>query len=73
MATEPKAGPLACVLGDMDLVRPLGLAGIRCAVVGPPGGATAHSRFTERLIPGEGGIDDVLVDRLLRFGAAQAE
>ncbi|QCG96095.1 ATP-grasp domain-containing protein [Azospirillum sp. TSA2s] len=73
MATEPKAGPLACVLGDMDLVRPLGLAGIRCAVVGPPGGATAHSRFTERLIPWEGGNDDVLVDRLLRFGAAQAE
>ncbi|KAA0575017.1 ATP-grasp domain-containing protein [Azospirillum sp. Sh1] len=73
MATGPKAGPLACVLGDMDLVRPLGLAGIRCAVVGPPGGATAHSRFTERLIPWEGGNDEVLVDRLLRFGAAQAE
>ncbi|PWC83524.1 ATP-grasp domain-containing protein [Azospirillum sp. TSO5] len=73
MATGAKAGPLACVLGDMDLVRPLGLAGIRCAVVGAPGGATAHSRFTERLIPWEGGNDDVLVDRLLRFGAAQAE
>ncbi|MCM8736327.1 ATP-grasp domain-containing protein [Azospirillum sp. A1-3] len=73
MATEPKAGPLACVLGDMDLVRPLGLAGIRCAVVGAPGGAAAHSRFTERLIPWEGGNEDVLVDRLLRFGAAQAE
>lgn len=73
MATGPKAGPLACVLGDMDLVRPLGLAGIRCAVVGPPGGATAHSRFTERLIPWEGGNDEALVDRLLRFGAAQAE
>ncbi len=73
MATGPKAGPLACVLGDMDLVRPLGLAGIRCAVVGPPGGATAHSRFTERLIPWEGGNEDVLVDRLLLFGAAQAE
>lgn len=73
MATGTKAGPLACVLGDMDLVRPLGLAGIRCAVVGPPGGATAHSRFTERLIPWEGGNEDVLVDRLLRFGAAQAE
>lgn len=73
MTTEPKSGPLACVLGDMDLVRPLGLAGIRCAVVGPPGGATAHSRFTERLIPWEGGNDGALVDRLLHFGAAQAE
>jgi predicted ATP-grasp superfamily ATP-dependent carboligase len=57
----------------MDLVRPLGLAGIRCAVVGPPDGATAHSRFTEQLIRWEGGSDDALVDRLLRFGAAQAE
>lgn len=73
MAMGTKDGSLACVLGDMDLVRPLGLAGIRCAVVGSPGGATAHSRFTERLIPWEGGNEDVLVDRLLRFGAAQAE
>ncbi|MBK1837084.1 ATP-grasp domain-containing protein [Azospirillum sp. YIM B02556] len=73
MKSGKKAGPLACVLGDMDLVRPLGLAGIRCAVVGPPGAATAHSRFTERLIPWEGGSDGALVNRLLRFGAAQAE
>lgn len=71
--TKRKTGDLACVLGDMDLLRPLGLAGIRCAVVGPPGGATAHSRFTERLIPWEGGCDDALVDRLLRFGAAQPD
>ncbi len=71
--TKRKTGTLACVLGDMDLVRPLGLAGVRCAVVGPPGGATAHSRFTERLIPWEGGCDDALVDRLLRFGAAQPD
>lgn len=73
MKTGMKAGPLACVLGDMDLVRPLGLAGIRCAVVGPPGGATAHSRFTAQLIPWEGGNDGTLVDRLLRFGAAQSQ
>ncbi|MDR6773398.1 ATP-grasp domain-containing protein [Azospirillum sp. BE72] len=71
--TKRKTGTLACVLGDMDLVRPLGLAGVRCAVVGPPGGATAHSRFTERLIPWEGGCDDALVDRLLRFGAPQPD
>lgn len=71
--TKRKTGTLACVLGDMDLVRPLGLAGVRCAVVGPPGGATAHSRFTERPIPWEGGCDGTLVDRLLRFGAAQPD
>ncbi|PWC49243.1 ATP-grasp domain-containing protein [Azospirillum sp. TSA6c] len=73
MKTGMKAGPLACVLGDMDLVRPLGLAGIRCAVVGPPDGATAHSRFTAQLIPWQGGNDGTLVDRLLRFGAAQSQ
>lgn len=39
------ARPLACVLGDMDLVRPLGLAGIRCAVVARPSSPAARSRF----------------------------
>ncbi|HEU4752638.1 MAG TPA: ATP-grasp domain-containing protein, partial [Armatimonadota bacterium] len=39
-------GPLACVLGDMDLVRPLGLAGIRCAVVARDGDPVRYSRFT---------------------------
>ncbi|WP_377810770.1 ATP-grasp domain-containing protein [Azospirillum sp. A29] len=73
MKTGMTAGPLACVLGDMDLVRPLGLAGIRCAVVGPPDGATAHSRFTAQRIPWQGGNDGTLVDRLLRFGAAQSQ
>lgn len=71
MSTGTRHGTPACVLGDMDLVRPLGLAGIRCAVVGPAGAATAHSRFTDRWIPWEGGHDGALVDRLLRFGAAQ--
>ena len=71
MSTGTRHGTLACVLGDMDLVRPLGLAGIRCAVVGSAGAATAHSRFTDRWIPWEGGHDGALVDRLLRFGAAQ--
>jgi D-aspartate ligase len=40
------ARPLACVLGDMDLVRPLGLAGIRCGVVARRSSPAAHSRFT---------------------------
>jgi D-aspartate ligase len=36
----------ACVIGSMDLVRPLALAGIRCAVVVPRGDVAAYSRFT---------------------------
>lgn len=37
--------PVACVLGDMDVVRPLGLAGIRCAVVARSSSPVARSRF----------------------------
>lgn len=42
--------PLACVLGDMDLVRPLGLGGIRCAVVAGPDAPVRFSRFTRDAI-----------------------
>lgn len=73
MKSLRKAVPLACVLGDMDLVRPLGLAGVRCAVVAAPGSAATYSRFTETVLPWtpDSGGDEALVDALLRFGAAQ--
>ena len=53
--TEPSppartASPVACVLGDTDLVRPLGLAGIRCAVVSRPHSPKAYSRFVDARI-----------------------
>jgi D-aspartate ligase len=38
--------PPAVVIGDMDLVRPLGRAGIRCLAAGPTGPETAWSRYT---------------------------
>lgn len=71
-----KAGkPLACVLGDMDLVRPLGLSGINCVVAVPPGAAPRFSRFTRAALdwasPWEHAAE--LVETLMRFGAAQAE
>ena len=43
-------GPLACVMGDADLVRALGMAGIRSACVARPGWPADRSRFTERRI-----------------------
>src|SRR5213078_864214 len=55
--------PLACVMGDMDLVRPLGLAGIPCAVVAPRGSRTRFTRFAR----------DAQVDVLVRFAEAQPE
>lgn len=70
-----QAWPLACVLGDMDLLRPLGLAGIRCAVVASEGSWLAHSRYTERILPfnAEPGSEEELVEALLRFGLAQEQ
>lgn len=74
MTTARHRGPLACVLGDMDLVRPLGLAGIGCAVVAAPGSAAAYSRFTETVLPwNDAGGEEALIEALLRFGKAQPE
>jgi D-aspartate ligase len=59
----------------MDLVRPLGLAGIKCAVAVPPGAASRYSRFTVQSLewshPWE--RPDQLVDALVQFGKAQSE
>ena len=42
--------PLAVVLGDTDLIRPLGLAGIRTAVSARPRSPMAYSRFVAERI-----------------------
>jgi predicted ATP-grasp superfamily ATP-dependent carboligase len=48
--TAGGARPVACVLGDTDLVRPLGLAGVRCAVVTRPDSPKAYSRYVDTRI-----------------------
>jgi predicted ATP-grasp superfamily ATP-dependent carboligase len=59
----------------MDLIRPLGLAGVRCAVVTSPHGLQTYSRFAHTIIPwdddeiAEGA--DALLYLLTCFGAAQ--
>ncbi|WP_448202481.1 carboxylate--amine ligase [Azospirillum sp. sgz302134] len=67
--------PLACVMGSMNLLRPIGLAGIRCAAVATPGAPTHYSRFTDHVIPWNdlGKDQDRLVERLVAFGASQPE
>ncbi len=67
---RPASRPDACVIGSMDLVRPLGLAGIRSTVVVEPGDAAAYSRFTSDVIA-RGALDS-LVERLLRHAASRA-
>jgi D-aspartate ligase len=67
--------PLACVIGSMDLVRPLGLAAVRSAVVVRPDDVAAHSRFTRAVIPLADPLreSDVLLDRLMAFARKQPE
>jgi D-aspartate ligase len=71
--TAPPA--LACVIGSMDLVRPLGLGGIPCAVVVERGDAATYSRFTRDVIELADPVrePDVLLERLMEFGRRQSE
>lgn len=66
---------LACVLGDMDLVRPLGIAGISCAVAVPAGAAPRYSRYTKAVIDWANPWKeaDTLVRNLIAFGETQSE
>jgi D-aspartate ligase len=62
--------PLACVMGNLDLVRPLGMAGIRCAAVAPARHPVHFSRFVKASL--EADLPD-LAERLIAFGRAQPE
>ena len=75
MAASRKPGPLACVLGDVDLVRALALAGVRSAVVAEAGQPARYSRSTvaalERFDPARD--PERALQGLLEFGARQPE
>lgn len=64
----------ACVMGNLDLVRPLGLAGIPCVVVATPGNPVLHSRFVSKTASWEDDDSDAeaSVETLMHFGAAQS-
>ena len=74
---DPGGSPraLACVIGTMDLVRPLGLAGIECAVVAKPQARARYSRFVRHVVEwADPRADaDELVRRLVEFGASRRE
>jgi D-aspartate ligase len=69
------AAASACVMGDMDLLRPLALAGVRCAVVSRPGVPSLYSRYARSRLAWDdyGGEAEKLLDALLDYGAAQRE
>lgn len=75
-ARAPSAAPaLACVMGDMDLLRPLALAGIPCAAVSRPGGPSLYSRYAQSRLAWDDYATDVegLLEALISFGRAQPE
>jgi len=67
--------PIACVIGVVDLVRSLGLAGIRSAVVTEPGSPARYSRFvTEALDKIDPATDpEGAVTQLLDFASRHPE
>jgi predicted ATP-grasp superfamily ATP-dependent carboligase len=67
--------PQACVMGDIDLVRALGLAGIRAVVVAPPGSPVRFSRSTRACLQWSDPWEQQaqLVDALIDFSALQPE
>lgn len=58
----------ACVVGGVEIVRALGAAGIRSAVVAPPGASARLSRFA---VEGIDRDDRPLADVLAEYGAAR--
>ncbi len=67
------ADPLACVLGDADLLRALSLAGIPCAVVAAPGEPARYSRFARVVLDWADAWErpEALLELLERFAATQ--
>lgn len=70
-----RRAPPACVMGDVDLVRTLGLAGLSATVLAPPGSPARHSRHTRGVVPWSDAWarPDDLVETLVGLGQAEPE
>ena len=66
---------MACVVGDIHILRPLALAGVRCAVMAQPDDPVRYSRFASHVLDwvDPGRLPERFVGQLLQFAAAQAE
>jgi CelD/BcsL family acetyltransferase involved in cellulose biosynthesis/predicted ATP-grasp superfamily ATP-dependent carboligase len=77
LASPASAAPtvVACVMGDMDLLRPLALADIPCAVVSRPGVPSLYSRYAQSRLAWDDYSKNIegLLDALVGFGKAQPE
>ena len=67
--------PLACVMGDADLIRALGMAGIRSAAVTREGWPADRSRFTAARVQwaDNWAEPERLLDNVLRFAKAMPQ
>jgi D-aspartate ligase len=65
-------GPLACVIGGIDVIRPLALAGIHCAAVVRQGSPARYSRFVAEILDSQRPPED-LVAALLEFAERQRQ
>ena len=74
-SASPAPTAKACVMGDMDLLRPLALAEIPCAVVSRPGVPSLYSRYALSRLAWDdySGDTERLLDALVGFGTAQPE
>ena len=63
-------GVIACVMGDMDMIRPLGRAGIRSAPVAGPRAPVRYSRFTRGVVDAR---HPSLIEALLEYAQGQRE
>lgn len=70
-----KHSVLACVMGDIDLLRPLGMAGIPCAVVTRPGTMPRYSRYTYTSIKWNDPWKrpEKVLENLMQFGLSRSE
>lgn len=75
MTQRGRRAALACVMGDIDLVRALGLGGISSAVLAKPGAMHRYSRHVRASLDDIDAWDraEQLVESLLRFARAQPE
>ncbi|WP_431855812.1 ATP-grasp domain-containing protein [Azospirillum sp.] len=71
--TLPNGLPLACVMGSMDLLRPLALAGYPCAALGRPDNPTLASRYARTTLSWDDAATEpeALVEKLVAFGLQQ--
>jgi predicted ATP-grasp superfamily ATP-dependent carboligase len=72
-ASDLRKRPIACVIGTVELVRPLGIAGIPCALVAQKNSRWRYSRYIGAIVERADPLNQPqkLVSNLIRFANSQ--